>query len=50
MFYLIVDKLFFDVGEILELALAFVGLMTPLDILSREDLSSRNDVILKDIV
>ncbi len=48
--YLLVDKLFFDIGEILELALALVGLMTPLDILFKEDLSSRNDAILKGVV
>ncbi|MEZ4485634.1 MAG: hypothetical protein R2864_14015 [Syntrophotaleaceae bacterium] len=30
--YLIIDKLFFDIGEILELSLALVGLMVPLDV------------------
>ncbi|MEZ4601770.1 MAG: hypothetical protein R2940_18420 [Syntrophotaleaceae bacterium] len=31
--YIIVDKLFFDIGEIFELALALTGLMVPLDIM-----------------
>ncbi|APG26939.1 hypothetical protein A7E78_03280 [Syntrophotalea acetylenivorans] len=48
--YLLIDKLFFDVGEILELALAFVGLMTPLDIITREDINSGDGPVLNDAV
>lgn len=48
--YLVIDKLFFDIGEILELSLALVGLMTPLDILAREDVNSAKGPILNDFV
>ncbi len=42
--FLIIDKIFFDIGEIFELGLALVGIMVPLDVYLREQKLTENSL------